>query len=279
MIPTRPIVDLDLARRIERAEGMANAACVDARRERSPLSGACWIDVGGTLAMFDGPESPLTQTFGIGLSSEGAAADLEQLESFFETRAAPVHHEVCPLVDVNLQRMLVTRGYQPLEWSNVLIRPLDSNHVNAELPRAELQVRLIRPDEWESWARLSVRGWNQGPALDEFMFEMLATVARRQGSLCFVAEWSGQPIASGGLFVHDRVALFAGASTVPEARRRGAQRALFAVRLQYAASIGCDLAVVVTLPGSESDRNAQKSGFQTAYTRTKWLLPKGTIGR
>jgi len=27
----------------------------------------CWIEVGGTYAMFDGPSSPVTQTFGLGI--------------------------------------------------------------------------------------------------------------------------------------------------------------------------------------------------------------------
>ena len=50
-----PDVDLALARRLERAEAMANAACVESRRNRQPEVGADWIDVAGVYAMFDGP--------------------------------------------------------------------------------------------------------------------------------------------------------------------------------------------------------------------------------
>jgi len=74
------------------------------------------------------------------------------------------------------------------------------------------------------------------------------------------------------LTFHEGVALFAGSSTVPELRRRGLQTALLEERMRYAADNDCDLAMMVALPGSESQRNAERRGFQIAYTRTKWQL-------
>jgi GNAT superfamily N-acetyltransferase len=66
------------------------------------------------------------------------------------------------------------------------------------------------------------------------------------------------------------VALLAGASTVPEHRKRGAQLALLDARLRYAAEHGCDLAMMGAAPGSASQRNAERHGFRIAYTRIKW---------
>jgi GNAT superfamily N-acetyltransferase len=74
--------------------------------------------------------------------------------------------------------------------------------------------------------------------------------------------------------VHDGVAIFAGASTIPAWRRRGAQQALLETRFQYALQAGCDLAMMVAEPGSSSQRNAERQGFRIAYTRTKWTLAK-----
>jgi hypothetical protein len=70
----------------------------------------------------------------------------------------------------------------------------------------------------------------------------------------------------------DGVGLLAGASTVPEGRRQGAQNALLDARLRYAAQHGCDLAMMCALPGSASQRNAERHGFRIAYTRIKWRL-------
>ncbi len=267
-----PIVDLELARRLERAEGIANAACVESRCKVKPESGAQWTEIAGTLAMFDAPDSPLTQTFGLGTLRDPTPDELTELESFFFSRGAMVDHEVCPLVNQDFLRSLSQRGYQPVEWTDVMIRSLDPSEDFSEYQSPNLSVRLIEPSEQETWARLAARGWSQDPQFADFIFEMSHIVAAREGSLCFIAELNGQPIATGGLFIHERIALLAGASTIPEARRRGAQRALFGSRVQFAAKMGCDLAVVVALPGVSSHKNAQKSGFQTGYTRTKWKL-------
>lgn len=51
-----------------------------------------------------------------------------------------------------------------------------------------------------------------------------------------------------------------------------AQTALLRARLRYAADRGCTVATVGALPGSQSQRNAEKQGFRVAYTRTKWQL-------
>ena len=86
------------------------------------------------------------------------------------------------------------------------------------------------------------------------------------------AEIDGQPVATGVVFIANGVALLAGASTIPNARRKGAQSQLLEARLRYAVEQGCDLAMMCALPGSPSQRNAQRNGFQIAYTRTKWKL-------
>jgi hypothetical protein len=96
--------------------------------------------------------------------------------------------------------------------------------------------------------------------------------ASKTDGLSFLAELHGQPIASGSMSICEGVALLAGASTVPEARKQGAQLALLDSRLSYAAENGCDLAMMCTLPGTASQRNAERQGFRIAYTRIKWQL-------
>jgi GNAT superfamily N-acetyltransferase len=52
-----------------------------------------------------------------------------------------------------------------------------------------------------------------------------------------------------------------------EHRRRGVQSALLRTRLEIAGRAGCDVAVVTTQPGSKSQENVQKQGFELLYTR------------
>src|SRR2546423_2999615 len=119
-----PLADLSLSRRLERAEARGNAEFVEARAKAFPDSGACWIEVAGAYAMFDGVASPCTQTFGLGMFQTPTPADLATIEKFFQERSAPVFHEVSPLADLALLALLNERGYQPLEFTSVLFRPI-----------------------------------------------------------------------------------------------------------------------------------------------------------
>ncbi|MBV9928430.1 MAG: GNAT family N-acetyltransferase [Acidobacteria bacterium] len=260
--------DLNLARRLERAEGRSNVSFVEARAAVEPSVGAGWTEVAGTYAMFDGPESPATQTFGLGLFETPAGADFERIEQFFRERGAPTHHEVSPLADPATFNLLNARGYEPFEFTSVMFRPLDEG---AELRRdSNVSVRLVGPEESELWAQTAARGWGEFEGLADFVLGLSRVSAARADALSFLAELEGEPVAAGALSICEGVALLAGASTVPEARRRGAQLALLDARLAYAAGHGCDLAMMCTQPGSGSQRNAERHGFRIAYTRIKW---------
>ena len=84
------------------------------------------------------------------------------------------------------------------------------------------------------------------------------TLALRDGVM---AGGASVRLAEGG------VAQFTGAATLPAHRRHGVQTALLAARLADAAAAGCDIAVVTTQPGSRSQHNVQRSGFELLYTR------------
>ena len=139
-----PFADLELARRLERTEGQANAEFVEARAKAFPDWHAEWTQIAGTYAMFDGPASPVTQTFGLGMFQPLTAEDMERLERFFQQRGAPVFHEVCPLADDSAFALLNERGYKALEFSNVLYRPISPDlRLDAPL-NDQVQVRLNR---------------------------------------------------------------------------------------------------------------------------------------
>jgi predicted GNAT family acetyltransferase len=115
-------------------------------------------------------------------------------------------------------------------------------------------------------------GWREFVEFADYMLDLTAVSAAIEGNILFLAELDGQPVAAGALATHQGVALLTGASTIPEWRRRGAQNALLASRLDYAVRAGCDLAMFCAEPGGGSQRNAQRHGFQIAYTRIKWGL-------
>lgn len=268
-----PFADIDLARRLERTEAQGSVNFIEARAEAFPEVGAQWIEVAGAYAMLDAPGSPLSQTFGLGVFQPISAEELDRLEDFFLSNGAAVCHEVCPLADMSVFTLIKERGYQPIEFSNVLYRPISPDLRLHATRNERINVRVTGKDEVELWAQTSFEGWSEFPEYADF-FRDLAKVSARLKGPSFLAEMEGKPIATGALTIHGDVALLAGASTIPGARRQGAQLALLEDRLRYAATQGCTVAMMVALPGSGSQRNAERHGFRIAYTRTKWHLNK-----
>ena len=268
-----PFADIKLARRLERTEAQGNIDFIDARTEAFPDYGAKWTEVAGTFAMFDGPGSPLTQTFGLGMFQPITAEELDTVEEFFFSRGAEVFHEVCPLADPSTFTLLNERRYHPVEFSNVLYRPISPDlrlHVRF---KGAIKIRVLEKNESELWARTAFDGWREFTEVADFMRD-LGQVTARSRATSFLAELESDPIGTGALTIAGDVALLAGASTVPAARRQGVQLALLETRLRYAAQQGCTVAMMVALPGSGSQRNAERHGFRIAYTRTKWHLSR-----
>jgi GNAT superfamily N-acetyltransferase len=260
--------DLSLAQRLERAEGTANAAFVEARARLMPEVGAAWREVEGTYAMFDGVDSPLTQSFGLGLFSEVTDAHLAALEAFFDAHGAAAMHEMSVIAGNAALGPLGARGYRPIELSTVLHQPVVMTTLPALAP--PMRVRMVGPEETELWAATSSAAWGGTPELAEFMLHFGRIAATATGCVAFLAEWDGEPIATAAINIHQGTALLAGAATIPAWRGRGVQSALLRARLHHAASLGCDLAMMVAEPGSSSQRNAERQGFRVGYNRIKW---------
>jgi GNAT superfamily N-acetyltransferase len=264
--------DRELAKRLEAAEGYACAQFADARKRLFPQSSSAWMKCAGATVVFDGVDAPTTQTFALGLYEELTPAALDEIERFFLERGAEVMHEVCPFAGAETLDLLCTRGYRPFEISNVMYRAVAQS--GEELP-GHVRVRVVDKSEAQLWSDISARGWtHEHPEFETFVRDLGVVCVARGQSPCFLAEIDCVPGAAGALILHEGVALFGGAATIPELRRRGLQAALLHERMRYAGEHGCDLAMMVAEAGSNSQRNAERKGFKVAYTRLKWRLAR-----
>ena len=272
-IGTMQLSDLALARQLEATEAYACAQFAQARRNLFPGCNSDWTRIGGATVVFDGADSPVTQTFGLGLFETLTPSVLDDVEAWFTGRGAAVQHEVCPLIGVEALDLLCTRGYRPIEIASVLHQPVPEP--GAHHPKH--RVDLISEDQVELWSDLSARAWSHDhPEFLQMFRDFGAITAARENSPCFLAyineNGNVQPAASGAMTVHNGVALFTGAATLPQFRRRGLQSCLLTARLAHAHAAGCKIAMIATEAGGESQRNAERNGFRIAYTRIKWKL-------
>jgi GNAT superfamily N-acetyltransferase len=265
-------MDLALARRLEATEGAICKSYVEPRRRVSGVPAAV-LERDGTIAMFDGVDSPLSQTFGLGVYTAATPELLGELEEFFLSRGCDVMHEVSPFGGVDTFALLAARGYAPIELSTVLVQPIRE----AAAPATQLAIReLDRDDDRDcaAWVDTCVEGWATEPGIAEIIRPIAQVNVANRATSHYVVERDGARVATGSLAIHGEVALFAGASTVPSARGLGAQAILLAKRLADAKRRGCTVAMMVASVGSTSQRNAERRGFRVAYTRVKWRLPK-----
>ena len=191
-IPSYPFADLALSRRLERTEAQSNIDFVEARAKAFPGSRARHLEVAGTHAMFDGVDSPLTQTFCLGIEQAVTAADLGRIEAFFQDLDAPVFHEVSPLADPTALALLTGSGYEPFEFTSVMFRPLPAA-LSDEGVRGRVRARLISTDENEVWAQTSSRGWSESPELSAFMLTFSRVSALKTSGHAFLPNSTGNP--------------------------------------------------------------------------------------
>lgn len=275
----RMFVERALSQCLERAEGMAGSRFCDARRRLDSQSAATWQEIHGAIACFDQVASPLTQAFGTGLTSDWNNNGLDELEGFYRQRNSPCALEISPLVEISLLQELVLRAYRPIEQSNVLIQPLtqvasyESNHgssLETSEARTEGIVRITKQEESQRWSKASLEGWQPPSEWEPFFRSFGDLVSQSEALIPVVWEVNSEFQATALLVLCGEVAILAGASTRPSFRRRGAQNRLLDARLEIARNAGCRYAMMAAIPGSASQRNAERWGFRVAYTRTKW---------
>ncbi|HVF88504.1 MAG TPA: GNAT family N-acetyltransferase [Blastocatellia bacterium] len=260
----------ELALRLETAEALNQTEFARAYNQFHDSSEGAYKKINTGYAVFVGVESPLTQAFGLGLDGPVTDAELAELEEFFKRRGAPANVETSHLADMSLTRMFMDRGYRVTEYSDVLAKSLDER---AFLKTSfENDVREIGPEEVDTFAAVVAEAFVEGGPAPQSLIDLFKVFFRQSNCACFGAFRGGKPVGGGALFIKDGVALLAGASTLPSYRNLGVQTDLLKARIDFAARGGCDLAAVTTAPGSVSQRNAQKRGFNIVYSRTKYTL-------
>ena len=265
--------DTALAARIERAEAQLTAKVSEAARLRRADAAGFMIPIAGGVASFAEEDSPFNKVAGLGFGGTPAAAALDQIERAFAARGAPVQIELANLAGPAIGALLTGRGYRLVSFENVL--GLAFTGKPERVTPAGIEIRPSGDDEFESWLEVQADAVahpdTQGvPSHEEFPREVIVR-AERDFAAAGVARYAAlaDGVIAGGASMHlaEGVAQLTGAATAPTHRRRGVQTALLSARLADAAAAGCDIAVVTTQPGSKSQQNVQRRGFDLLYTR------------
>jgi GNAT superfamily N-acetyltransferase len=259
----------ELALKLEIAEALNQVEFVLSHNRMIKDSQARYQKIGSGYAIFAGVDSPLTQIFAMGLDGDANVEQIIELEKFFKQHDAPVNIEVCHLSDLNLSRMLIERGYQIIEYSNVLLRQI--NPEDRFKVSANNNIRKVTTNEIDEVGQVVIRGFFENKEIPGFFKEIFQACLAQPNCTIFAAFKDTGPAGGGSVFLMDDVALLGGASTLPAFRKQGIQTDLLKARLACAQEQGCHWSMVTTEPGSISQKNVERLGFQVIYARTKFI--------
>lgn len=233
-------------------------------RKLDPHVGETYLDLGDGYAIFAGDGSPLTQATG-----DFREAELEWIADFYRGRTAQWEAIVTPFFDAGAMNRLIARGAQLASWENLLYRPLSEPPVVPPLP-PEIEIFEVAEDEMERWTEVMIEAFF-GDGATPVLRRLAEIMAGMSDTRNYLGLWDGEPAAVARSSFGDSTAYLGGGATFPAYRRRGLQSALMARRLHDAVG-HADLAIVGGLPGSSSQRNAERLGFRVAYTHASFMV-------
>ena len=272
-----------LAKRIEKAETTLITEAARATASRIGSDNVFIRQFGGGVAIHAGDGAPFNKVAGLGFLGVPDGQHFEEIEQELAARNSPVQVEISTLAYPALARMLTERGYALVGFENVLGLALDRLEQPAEPANPSMSIARTSAEDDAAWLDAVLAGFlnadtYDGPASHEsFDRDVLRRVyedmASAHGFERFLARVDGKVAGGASLRIFEGVAQLCGAATLPEYRRRGVQSALLRYRLADSAQRGCDVAVVTTMPGSKSQQNVQRAGFELLYARA--ILVKG----
>jgi len=272
------IVDVDLARRLELTQAWRGVNYARALHKLKPEIKVKVEPVGGGFMIFAGKDSPLNRAVGLGFQGPVPPPILDEVESFYQHRVSPIRVDLCPLAGLSLIELLSQRTYTIDEFKNILFISLDEDI--PEPPHdPDIVIRQADSGEADLWIRTTAQGFEESASPSPETLQILLPNFHSENSVCFFAIVGDEPVGGGGMYLYESAVELGGASTLPAFRRKGIQTALLVARLKEARRRGCRLAIVVTSPGSGSQRNIERVGFRLAYTKAtvKRVLPSEEI--
>jgi hypothetical protein len=254
----------ELAARIERADALRLGQIASALRENLNEPDLETRPVGAGMMAYVNqmPLGPQNRAVGLGFGGENVIEALDEVEAFYRGHGVASQVDLCPLADPALGPELARRGYRPLYFSNLLALDLKTWTPPSDRETVGVVVQKVTREDTPRIAQIAADGFGYPPGGQVFRSFLDGPEAT-----AFVSQVNGQEAACGVYAVQDGMASLYLGATRPEFRNRRAQLALTFARLVDAKEAGCDVASVVTSPGSVSQRNMERAGFQVAYSK------------
>lgn len=198
--------------------------------------------------------------------------DIEHLDAIiseFRSHNVPRRFDIIPShAHPSLLHHLTAKGFFQSAFHTAMYG-LPTNTIT--IPPA-ITIRPVLPSEKDTFISLYLDGFGipkSTPALS-YLGESIGLLIGQPSMHCLFAEINNTLAAMAILYTHKNVGYLATATTLPQWRNHGCQRALLDARLAIAASAGCDLITGQTGITTTSQHNMERAGLRIAYTKALW---------
>jgi GNAT superfamily N-acetyltransferase len=268
---------VDEVKRCENAEANDAAAIADSLASMAGRSAASsWPLAGGRLVI-TGDGFYVNRAIAVALRQPITKDDFDLLEERSRAAGVPPEVEACPWADPSLLALAAELGYRATWFRSVLIRELPAGSTST--PRSDVEIRPVdNARDFAAWHEVTVAGFELGSHRQQEVARQWGEALRRVDSgRLLIARLGGVPVGVASLAVRDGVALLGGMTTAPHARNQGVQQSLISFRLKRAGERGCAIAASSAAPGSGSERNLRRRGFEVAGTKIGLTQPASAL--
>lgn len=232
--------------------------------------GAEWQKLGGGTAVFFEkiPIPAFNRVIGLGVFQPATEAMVDEAIAAYGRKKQPFWISVSPAAQpAQLTDWLLERGFKPTgNWAKVVRGTAPPPEI-----KTDLRIEPVTEANIADYSKVIIGGFGM-PDWTASMFEDLARVPNVYSYLAYAGD---EPAGVGSMVVNGELCGLFNGATLPEFRRRGAQGAIMARRLEEGMKQGCRWFTTETdedTPDNSnpSYRNMLRTGFHLAYLRPNY---------
>jgi|GEM_PF-5692475 len=224
-------------------------------------------------ALFCGKDSHFNTVHGLSNHEFITFEDLKPFMDFYRGQTSWFEVVARPGCAPSLIQSLVSVGAEFQQWENILYR----NCKQLEISSTDLGPGFRIEEEHNRLGKehcldAIAAGFGIEHPLPDSIVQMNLIVQNDPKLRVFSARYEGRPVGGAMLRVSGDQAILAMGGVIKEFRGTGLHKALVEARIQAAKDAGCETAFYHASPGSSSQRNSEKFGFQVLCTEQVWII-------
>lgn len=259
---------------IEQAWAACERRTAETLASQDPGWGTKTAPIADGHAVLCGPGLYVNRLLAAGLVADLGVTDVEQLEELSSSVGVAATVECCEATRPGTVDLLERRGYVAGGKTNALVLPTGVRQLAAAREVVDhVVIEVLEFSGVARWQQAAAEGWGHTDPAHRRASDAFALAAYHSdspGLLLARDGTDGRVVGCATLRIEGPVATLGGMSTLPGERRRGVQTAMIRHRVAMALDARCSIVSSAAEPGSRSERNLVRCGFEHSHTKVAY---------